>query len=343
MKRISALLLSASLLFGPAACGIGSSADNAKNEPREAVDPADAKVGICIYRYDDNFMTLYRQEMERYLQQKGFNPENITFYDSQNSQSVQDDQIGKLIKSDVDVLIINPVDASSADRITDKVRSAGIPLVYINREPSPEEQKRWEKKNWDVTYIGADSRQSGTMQGEIIAELAEKNGFNTIDMNGNGAIDYVMIEGDFANIDARNRTEESIKALTDRGYQVRCLMDEVGNWQTEEGKRITANALGTLGKDVEVVFCNNDAMALGAITSIESAGRVVGKDIYLVGVDALKEAVEAIMEERMTGTVLNDYQAQSHAAVDAAVNYLAGNENEHYIGCDYIKVSQDNA
>ena len=84
-------------------------------------------------------------------------------------------------------------------------------------------------------------------------------------------------------------------------------------------------------------------MALGALQAIQSAGRTVGTDIFLVGVDALSEALEDVVAGTMTGTVFNDHFSQSHGAADAAINYLTGAGNEHYIGCDYVKVTKDNA
>ena len=168
-------------------------------------------------------------------------------------------------------------------------------------------------------------------------------GLDTVDLNGNGKIDYVMVEGDPENVDAQYRTEYSVKALEDAGLEVNCLSDQVGNWQQDQAQQIVANALGQYGNDVEVVFCNNDAMALGALQAIQSAGRTVGTDIYLVGVDALSEALEDVLAGTMTGTVFNDHFSQSHSAADAAINYLSGAGNEHYIGCDYVKVTKDNA
>ena len=84
-------------------------------------------------------------------------------------------------------------------------------------------------------------------------------------------------------------------------------------------------------------------MALGALQAIEAAGRVVGTDIYLVGVDALSEALENVISGKMSGTVFNDHFAQSHSAADAAIRFINGEKNEYYIGCDYVKVTQDNA
>ena len=165
-------------------------------------DLADKKVGVCIYQFADNFMTLFRGELENYLVEQGFSKDNITIVDGANDQATQTNQIQNFITQGVDVLIINPVNSSSAETITDMVVEAGIPLVYINREPAAEEEQRWTDNNWDVTYVGCDARQSGTYQGEMIADL----GLDTVDMNGNGKIDYIMIEGDPENVDAQYST-----------------------------------------------------------------------------------------------------------------------------------------
>ena len=300
---------------------------------------ADKKVGVCIYQFSDNFMTLFRTELENYLVEKGFSKDNITIVDGANDQATQTGQIDNFISEGVDVLIVNPVNSSSAATITDKVVAADIPLVYINREPDAEEEQRWEDNGWNVTYVGCDARQSGTFQGEMIVDL----GLDTVDLNGDGKIQYVMVEGDPENVDAQYRTEYSVKALEDAGLEVNCLSDQVGNWQQDQAQQIVANALGQYGDKVEVVFCNNDAMALGALQAIQSAGRTVGTDIYLVGVDALSEALEDVLAGTMTGTVFNDHFSQSHSAADAAINYITGAGNDHYIGCDYVKVTKDNA
>jgi len=300
---------------------------------------ADKKVGIHMYTFADNFMTLYRTELEKYLVEKGFAEENIQILDGNNDQATQTSQIDGFIVDKVDVLIVNMVTPLAADDVTDKAVEAGIPLVYINREPSAEEEQRWADNDWDVTYVGADARQSGTMQGEIIADL----GLETVDLNGNGKIDYIMIEGDPENVDAQYRTEYSVKALVDAGFEVNEIDDQVGMWDQSKGNELVSNSLAMYGDDIEVVFCNNDAMALGALQAIEGAGRTVGEDIFLVGVDALVEALQNVIDGRFTGTVFNDHIAQADGAADAAINYLSGAGNEHYIGCDYVKAVAENA
>jgi len=349
LSFVAALAMSTTLLAG---CGGSSDTTTATDSgSSEAAATAAAaaeagdsdlstkKVGICIYQFSDNFMTLFRNELQSYLVEQGFSENNITIVDGKNDQSEQTAQIQNFIAQGVDVLIINPVNSSSAETITDMVVDAGIPLVYINREPDEAEQARWAENNWDVTYVGADARQSGTYQGEIIADI----GLDKLDMNGNGTVDYIMIEGDPENVDAEYRTEYSVKALKDAGLAVNEVDDQVGMWDQTKAQELVATALQQHGDDIEVVFCNNDAMAMGALQSIKAAGRTVGTDIYLVGVDALSEALEAIIAGEMTGTVFNDHFSQSHGAADAAIGFLKGDTVEKKITCDYVKVTTDNA
>ncbi len=301
------------------------------------------KVGVAIYQFDDNFMTLYRNEILSYF--ASLETANvkyaITMVDGKNDMAEQSNQIDNFITQGMDVIILNLVQTSSADAMIDKVVAAGIPLVLINREPlaydkngnTLDEQYEGILKNAKVCYVGADARQSGSFQGRIIAELPNKG-----DVNGDGVVSYIMIEGDPENIDAQYRTQFSVKYLTDNGIKVKCLDDQVGNWAQAKGQELCANALAKFGRQVEVVFCNNDAMALGAAAAIQAAGRTVGKDIYLVGVDALDECVEMVKKGTMTGTVLNDHIGQSHKAVDVAVELLNGKAIENYYWVDYVMV-----
>ena len=342
MKKKFVSMLLAAMMAGTMVAAVPVMAEESTEATTEATanaDLADKKVGVCIYQFSDNFMTLFRTELENYLVELGFSKDNITIVDGVNDQATQSGQIDSFIADKVDVLIINPVNSSSAATITDKVVDAGIPLVYINREPDADEEARWEENNWNVTYVGCDARQSGTFQGELIADL----GLDAIDKNGNGKVDYIMIEGDPENVDAQYRTEFSVKALEDAGLEVNELDDQVGNWDQATAQQLVANSLSQYGNDVEVVFCNNDAMALGALQAIDAAGRKVNEDIYLVGVDALTEAVQDITEGKMTGTVFNDYMGQAKTAADMAVKFLNGETVDPVNMVDYVKVTPDNA
>lgn len=325
----------------PSASEATTVADTA-TEAAQAVgdtDFADKKVGISIYKFDDNFMTLYRTELERYLvEDLGFKKENITIQDGKGDQAEQTNQIQNFIASGVDVMILNLVQSSSAPQVTDMCKDAGIPVVYINREPDEAEEQRWTTEKINATYVGADARQSGTYQGEEIVESANKG-----DINGDGKVSYIMVQGDPENVDAQYRTEYSVKALEDAGITVEQLLLQRGDWDQAKGQQIVQDALTQYGDKIEVVFCNNDAMALGALQAIEAAGRKVNEDIYLVGVDALTEAVQNVVDGRMTGTVFNDHFSQAQAAADMAAKYLKGEAVEPVNMVDYVKVTTANA
>ena len=258
MKRFLALVLAVVMVMSLACVA-------------SAADVKTYKVGCSIYTFDDNFMTLYRNEIIDYFKtlETDTVKYDITMADGKNDMAEQTNQVQNFITQGMDVIILNLVQTSSADAIIDMVVEAGIPLVLINREPlaydkdgkTLDEAYEGILDNPTVCYVGADARQSGTFQGEIVASLD-----NHGDVNGDGVINYIMIEGDPENIDAQYRTEFSVKALKDAGYEVKCLDDQVGNWQQAKGQELTANALTAHGYDVEVVFCNNDGMALGGVS-----------------------------------------------------------------------------
>ena len=326
MKKTLAILLAALMLIGMFSFA--------------SAEAKTYKVGVSIYQFTDNFMTLYRNEIENYFKTLETDDVKyeITMADGKNDMAEQTNQVRNFITQGMDVIILNLVQTSSADAVIDEIVAAGIPLVLINREPlgdNGDYSYAGILDNPQVCYVGADARQSGTFQGEMVAALDNKG-----DVNGDGKVSYIMIEGDPENIDAQYRTEFSVKALTDAGIEVECLDDQVGNWDQTKGQELCANALTAYGDQIEVVFCNNDGMALGAATAIQTAGRKVGENIYLLGVDALPEAIDLIKEGDMTGTVLNDHIGQSHAAVDVAVKLLNGEDIENYYWVDYVKVDK---
>ena len=285
-------------------------------------------IGVCIYKFDDNFMTLYRTELENYLTGMGH---SVTVVDGKNDQAEQTNQINSFIAQGVDVLIVNLVQSTAAATVIDLAAAADIPVVFINRQPTDEDLAIWEK----VCYVGADARQSGSFQGEIVLATESKG-----DLNGNGKVDYVMIMGDPENVDAQQRTEFSVKALTDAGMEVNKLFEQRGDWDQAKGQELAATALAQFGNEIDVIFCNNDAMALGAVQAIRDAGRVVGEDILLLGVDALPEAVELIEAGEMTGTCVNDHNGQSHKAADIAIEMAGGMTPEKVYMVDYLKITK---
>ncbi len=326
LKRLFVALLCGTMMLGAVGCSSTDSEGSGGDDKEESK----GTIGVAIYKFDDNFMTTYREALTEMLEEDGY---EVIVVDGANDQLKQTEQINTFITQGVDALIINPVQTSAAAQMIETVKTADIPTVIINREPTEEDMDLYDK----IAYVGADASQSGTFQGELILETANKG-----DINGDGKISYTMIQGDPENIDAQLRTEYSIKALTDAGMEVEELKLTRGDWDQNKGQEIAANDLAQFGDEIEVIFANNDGMALGAIESIKAAGRTVNEDIYIVGVDALDDALEKVKSGEMTGTVLNDAMGQASKAVEVMEMLLAGDSVDKQYYVPYVKVSADN-
>ncbi len=273
------------------------------------------KIGVTIYKYDDNFMALMRQQIEAVAGGKNV---ELMMNDSQNDQSKQNDQVDIMLAKGVDVLAINLVDPAAARTIITKAKKEGVPVVFFNKEPSQDDMKSYDK----AYYVGTNSAESGVIQGEVISKHWKQN--SNWDRNNDGVMQYVLLKGEPGHPDAEARTTYSVKTIEENGIKTEKLHLDTAMWDTAQAKDKTEAWLsGPKGDDIEVIIANNDGMALGAIEALKANNRT---EIVVFGVDALAEALVKIQNGEMAGTVLNDAKNQGIAVVDLAVN-LANGEN----------------
>ena len=146
-----------------------------------------------------------------------------------------------------------------------------------------------------------------------------------------------IIEGVSTTTNAQQRTAGFKDAMD--AAKMNIVGVQSGNWEIANGNTVAAGMMRE-NPDLKALLAGNDSMALGAVAAIEAAGRIVGEDIYVLGVDALEEAVQLIKSGEMTGTVLNDHIGQSHKAVEVAIAALNGEEIDNYYWVDYVKVDK---
>ena len=315
-----------------AAASVASSAEE------KEMTPADMRVGVFIYKLSDTYMSLFKEELIKDLVKAGFKEENITVVNSAFSHGYQMLQLKKVISSGVDILVVNPVNMSKTAEVTDLAMEAGVPLVYVNREPEASEEIRWESENLPVTYIGCDARQAGTFQGKMLIDL----GFENIDKNGDGVLQYIMVKGEKNSADTYFRTRYSIEALKNAGCSVEKLAEGNGNWDKNVSEYVVTEALAE-NPSVEVIICNNDMMAVGALEAVNKAGLEAGKDVYIIGADAFEVALEKILEGKIVGTVFNNYVEQARLTTGTILSYMKKQNVAHFYGSDYVKVTKENA
>ncbi|MCG0237732.1 MAG: galactose/glucose ABC transporter substrate-binding protein MglB [Firmicutes bacterium] len=308
-RKVLAILAVAGLVL--TGCGGGTGGSGSGGEGASGDKP---KIGVTIYKYDDNFMSFVRRAIE-----KNADKAELIVVDSQNDQAKQNEQVDTLISKGVQALAINLVNPQAASAIIAKARAANLPVIFFNKEPSQSDLQSYEKA-W---YVGTASEESGIMQGQIIVEAWKAH--PEWDKNGDGKIQYVMLKGEPGHPDAEARTKYSIDTVVKAGIQVEKLEEQTGMWDSVKGKELMDAWLAKHGDKIEFVIANNDAMALGAIQSLKANGYFRdGKFMPVVGVDAIPDALTQIREGYMVGSVLNDAKNQGQAVFDLAYNAALG-------------------
>ena len=316
------LALAATLLLGTfAGCSKSNSnpsTDGAKKTSKEI------KIGVALYKFDDTFISTVRSAIEKTAADKGTaTGEKITInaVDGQGQQAAQNDQIDAFITQKYDVIAVNMVDRTAASVIIDKAKQANIPVVFFNREPVKEDMAKWDK----MYYVGAKAEESGTYEGQIIADYFKKN--PSADKNKDGKLQYVMLQGEPGHQDAMLRTEYSIKAIEAAGIKTEKLAADTANWQRAQGQEKMAAWLSSFGDKIEAVIANNDDMALGAVEALKAAGYFKnGKNMPVVGVDATAPALDSLGSGLLLGTVLNDAKGQAKGVFDIAYALAKGDD-----------------
>lgn len=313
-RKLLALSMAAMMLFGAVGCsssGGGESTDGGSSQELP-------KIGATIYKYDDNFMSSVRRELEANAKDKA----ELIINDSQNDQAKQLDQIDTMISKGVKVLAINLVDPAAAPTVIEKAKAADLPVVFFNKEPDQSAMDSYDK----CWYVGTISAESGVIQGEVIAQEWEANK-EAWDKNGDGKIQYVLLKGEPGHPDAEARTKYSIETLNEKGIETEELAIDTAMWDAAKATEKMDAWLAKFGDKIEFVICNNDAMASGAVASLEKEGYFQGdKFMPVVGVDAIPEIITLIESGKVVGTVLNDAVGQGKATIDLSVNAANGKD-----------------
>jgi methyl-galactoside transport system substrate-binding protein len=263
-------------------------------------------------------------------------------YDANTDQATQTDQIKTAIAKGVKVLVVNQVEASNDDvtkTILDAAKEANLPVVFFNRSVSENVVTSYDK----TAYVGTDYTQAGHMEGQMVGDYVLAN-YDTVDLNGDGTISYVMFKGQEGNLEADARTQYGVEdadailtaagkpalAFYDENNSDKYLLDLNGAWSAAAANDYMETILSQYneanGNMIELVIANNDDMALGAIESLKNHG--YNKDgetvIPVFGVDATEAAQAAIKEGSMTGTVKQDAVGMADAVTTIAKNLAAG-------------------
>ncbi|KPP87940.1 MAG: ABC-type inositol uptake system substrate-binding component [Rhodobacteraceae bacterium HLUCCA08] len=284
-------------------------------------------IGASIARFDDNFLTVMRNGMVEYAD--GLDGVELQVEDAQDDVARQLDQINNFIASGVDAIIVNAVDTSATDAMTAAAAAAGIPLVYVNREPInvnalPENQ----------AFVASNEIESGTLAAFEACKMLRAMG------HAGGAQGYLMM-GQLSNQAAVQRTKDVDDVLGMDMCNFITLIDrQTANWSRDEAQDLMTNWLSS-GEDFQVVFANNDEMAIGAIQAMKAAG-ISMEDVVVVGVDATQDALVAMQAGDLDATVFQDAFGQGEGSVDAALSLARGEDVDQKVYIPFQLVTPAN-
>ena len=352
MKKIIALRLALTMVFALAACAkqttetpatettttpeTTTTEENTTTEETpaaETTEAADLKVGVFYYTFADTYISSVRTALDAQLDSLGVAYQN---FDGNNNQTTQNEQIQTALTDGYNLLIVNMVTSGSPDVANEIISMAnGTPVIFFNRAIEADGNEGTVlNANATISFIGTDAPEAGHLQGKMVGEYLLAN-WDTVDLNGDGKISYAMFKGDEANVEAIYRTqfgvEDANAVLTEAGkpeleyfdasntskYQV----DLGGAWSAQAALDYMNTNLSQYneanGNMIELIICNNDNMAEGAISALETAGYNTGaegsKTIPVFGVDATDAAKELIAAGKMTGTVKQDAEGMAVA------------------------------
>ncbi len=285
-----------------------------------------ADIGVTMAKFDDNFLTVLRNGIQSYADANG---QKVQIEDAQGDVAKQLDQINNFIASGVSAIIVNAVDTSATQAMSDAAAAANIPLVYVNRQPInvdtlPDNQ----------AFVASNEVDSGTLETLEVCRLLKEAGKAEANV-------YVM-QGELSNQAAVQRTADVHDVIggADCGVKVNIIDEQTANWSRDEAATLMTNWLST-GTAFDAVIANNDEMAIGAIQAMKAAN-IDMATVIVGGVDATQDALAAIAAGDQDLTVFQDAAGQGSGAVDAAVKLAAGEAVEQKVYIPFQLVTPAN-
>ena len=277
-------------------------------------------IGVTMAN-SDTFLSVLRNGIIAYAKEIN---QPITVEIADDDVNKQTSQIENFIAAKVDAIIVNAVDTSATPKMTKLAADAGIPLVYVNRQPTDVDQL-----GPKAAFVASNEEDSGTLETKEICKL----------LGGKG--DILVMVGDLANQAAVQRTKDIHNVIaTPECAGMKILDEQTAVWDPVKAQDLMTNWISA-GMKPAAVVANNDNMAIGAIQAMKAAGWDM-KTIVVGGVDATQEALAAMKAGDLDVTVFQNAAGQGHGALDAAMKLAKGEKVDRKVYIPFELVTPAN-
>lgn len=240
---------------------------------------------------------------------KDINYTNITFIELSTSEDIikQQSQIETLVMQGIDGIMLQIANTAIASSIDSYVKANNIPTLYYNIKPTT-------LRDGTYSYVGMNEKSVGYLQVQEVLKVRDR---------GNA----VILLGDPNNEATLLRTSSIMESVSNT--QIKILATAQGNWYDNIAESLMEKWI-SLNNDIDIVFSNNDDMAVGSIRAIEKAGKKLGTnigDIMVLGVDATANGIQYIKDGKMYATVKQDSKLEAKIILDSIVDMISNNRN----------------
>ena len=239
------------------------------------------KVGFAQTGAESAWRTANTESMRAEAQKRGV---DFKFADGQSKQENQIRALRSFIAQRVDAIVLAPIVETGWDPVLREAKQANIPVVIMDRKIQTNDPSLY------TAFIGSDFYEEGRMAAEWLAK------------NAGERTKIVELQGEPGSAAANERRKAFGDAIA-KHPQFKIIDSQSGNFRRAEGKQVMEALLKKHGRNVEILYSHNDDMALGAVQAIEEAGLKPGTDILIVSIDAIKEAVQAVVDGKLNCTV----------------------------------------
>ncbi|MFF4777929.1 ABC transporter substrate-binding protein [Microtetraspora fusca] len=272
LKRISALVLAGATALTLAACG-GGDGSAAKGGDGALV------MGFAQVGAESGWRTANTKSVQESAKSAGV---ELKFSDAQQKQENQIKAIRSYIQQKVDVIAFSPVVESGWDTVLKEAKEANIPVILTDRAVDSKDTSLYK------TFLGSDFIEEGRKAGKWLVEEYK---------DSKDPVNIVELQGTTGSAPANDRKAGFAEVVSaDSKFNV--IASQSGDFTRAKGKEVMEAFLKANPK-IDVLYAHNDDMGLGAIEAIEGAGKVPGKDIKIITVDAVHDGMQALADGKI--------------------------------------------
>jgi inositol transport system substrate-binding protein len=295
MKKLLLIGVGSMLMFSLAACGGASNKESAASSAPASSDDGKQKViGVTINNLSNEFSAMLGKGIEAAAKERNV---KVNVNDGQGDPNKQNQQVETFIASKVDAIIIQPLDTEASSPAIEKAKKAGIPIINVNSitKAAPD------------AFVGSRDEESAELAIDFISKK----------INGKGNI--VMMHGRPGQSAEIKRTDGAVAQLK-KYPDMKLIAEQTAEWDRNKALNLMQNWLQANKGQIAAVFAQNDEMGMGALKALEDAG--VKKDIVVVSVDAIPDALKAVKDGRLDATVFQNAKGQGAGSVDTALKII---------------------